>query len=197
MVEQKIILATNSPYRKIAFEELDFDFITDGSGIDEKFEGRPKNPKQLVKYLAKLKAEAVAKKHKNGIVIGFDSLAYFNGEILEKPSSEKDAYKRLKKLSNNKHNFYTGIHLIDIRKHRAISKIVNTTVYFRKLSDLEISKYLKQHDDYTKYSTGYDTAHHYSATFTIKIVGSYNNFRWGFPMENIILMLKEIGYKIK
>ena len=84
----KIILATASPYRQEAFKFLDLDFIAEASDIDEYFEGRPDDPKELVLCLAKLKAREVAKKHTEGIVVGFDSVGWFNGSVLEKPQSK-------------------------------------------------------------------------------------------------------------
>ncbi len=80
----KIILATTSPYRKEAFGFLGIDFETEGSKVDESKVER-NNPKELVKQLSKLKAEAIAKNHPDAIVIGMDSVGYFNGKILEKP----------------------------------------------------------------------------------------------------------------
>src|SRR3990172_7220236 len=80
----RIILATKSLPRQEAFSLLRLDFVADSAGIDEKFEGRPDNPEELVKILAKLKAEAVVRKYKEGIVIGFDSVGRFEGLIMEK-----------------------------------------------------------------------------------------------------------------
>jgi len=83
----KIILATTSPYRKEAFGFLGIDFEVEGSEIDESQVPR-NNPEELVKQLSKLKAEAVAKNRPDAIVIGMDSVGYFNGKILEKPKSK-------------------------------------------------------------------------------------------------------------
>jgi septum formation protein len=86
----KIISATGSPYRKKAFECLGLEFVTEKSNIEECFDGRPDNPEELVKHLAKLKAETVAKKYTEGIIIGFDSVGWFDGRVLEKPKSKKE-----------------------------------------------------------------------------------------------------------
>jgi len=94
-----IILATSSPYRIEMFNTLGIPFSTESSNINEQFANRPKNPEELAKVLAKLKAEAVAKKHNNAIVIGIDSLGYYNNHILEKPRTLQNAFQRLKMLS--------------------------------------------------------------------------------------------------
>jgi len=68
---------------------LGIDFEAEGSQVDEHFDGRPENPEELVMHLAKLKAEAVAKNHTDGIVIGFDSSAGSMVKCLKSPSLGK------------------------------------------------------------------------------------------------------------
>src|SRR4030066_2206156 len=98
----KIVLATTSPYRIETFGYLGIPFEAEGSKIDESQLER-NNPEELVKNLSKLKAEAGAKNHSDAIVIGMDSVTYFNGKILEKPKSREEAFQRLKSLSGNNH----------------------------------------------------------------------------------------------
>ena len=82
----KVVLATSSPYRQEAFEFLGIDFEIEGSKVDESQVERA-DPQELVKQLSKLKAETVASKYPEAVVIGMDSVGYFNGQILEKPKS--------------------------------------------------------------------------------------------------------------
>lgn len=194
--KDKIILATSSPYRQEAFRFLGIDFIAESSEIDEYSGNRPQSPKRLVLYLAKLKTEAVAKKHNSGIIIGFDSVGLFQNQILEKPKSRKEVFNRLKSLSGNIHQFYTGIYIKNIRTSQDISKVVRTKVFMRNLTIPEINKYLNQDPRFYTYSLSYDPLCNYSSTFVKKIEGSYNNFLRGIPLETIIEMLSEIGYKI-
>ena len=192
----KIILATKSPYRKEAFGFLGFKFTTEGSKINEQFTGRPKEPRKLVKELARLKAEVVAKNYKQGIVIGFDSVGYINGKVLEKPRSKKDALKRLKLLSNKKHQFYTGIYMINIDQKRILSRCVVTDIVLRKLTNQEMDKYLDQDPKFNTYAIGFDPWGYYSSSFATELKGSYNNYLRGIPLEVIVEMLFKIGYKI-
>jgi septum formation protein len=193
---KKIILATTSPYRKAAFAMLGIDFEAEGSQVEEQFDGRPESPEELVMQLAKLKAEAVAKNHTDGIVIGFDSIGWFNGEVLEKPQSRQEAFDRLKSLSGNSHQFYTGVHLVDVSDGKVIRTAVKTDIKMRNLSDSEINRYLDQDPHYNTYAIGYDSLEHNSSAFPESIVGSYNNYLRGIPMEVIVEMLKEIGVEI-
>ncbi len=88
--KQNLVLATTSPYRLEIFQKLGLHFTSEGSNVDEYTADRPSDPEDLTQHLAKLKAESVAENHQSGIVIGFDSVGLFNGEILEKPRSREE-----------------------------------------------------------------------------------------------------------
>lgn len=188
----KIILATGSKSRKQAFQMLDIDFIAEESEVEECFEGRPSSPDELVVLLARLKMEAVAKKHNDGIIIGFDSVGYFQDEILEKPQSRSDAFTRLKKMSGQKHTFVTGIVMRNLQTKNELSNVVTTEVALRSFGEDEIKKYLDQDPYYNTYALGYDPLGHYSSTFVKEIKGSYNNLLRGIPLETIVKMINEI-----
>ncbi len=192
----KIILATSSPYRKEAFGFLGLPFVAEGSSVNEQFDGRPESPEDLVLHLAKLKAESVSKKHSEGIVIGLDTICSFQNRILEKPVSRNEAFERLRLLSGNTHQFYTGIYMINIETGKIVFRVVKTDVDMRKLTDSEIEKYLGEDSKFNTYAPGYDPLGHYSSTFVERIIGSYNNVLRGIPLEAIAEMLPELGYKI-
>ena len=191
----KIILATTSPYRREIFGYLGIPFEAEGSKVDESQLER-NNPEELVKNLSKLKAEAVAKNHSDAIVIGMDSVTYFKGKILEKPKSKEEDFQRLKNLSGNNHQFYTGIHIINTASVKTLSRVVKTDVFIRELSEEEINQYLNEDPNFNTYALGYDPIKHISASFIKEIKGSYYNLLGGIPLETIVEMLKEIGYKL-
>jgi len=190
----KIILATTSPYRKETFKYLGIPFEAEGSNVDESQVER-NNPEKLVKILSKLKAEAVAENHPDTIVIGMDSVGYFNNRILEKPKSREEDFQRLKELSGNNHQFYTGIYIVNTSINKTISRVVKTEVFMRNLSEKEINKYLDEDPYFNTYALGYDPVKHISSSFIQKIEGSYYNLLGGIPLEVIVEMLTEVGYK--
>ena len=193
----KLILATSSPHRKRTFSTLGINFVAEGSDVDEYFDGRPESPGELVLHLSQLKAKAVAGKHSEGIVVGFDSVAYFQGEILEKPKSREEAYQRLKRLSGQQYDFYTGIYMINLETSGVLTDVVKTGAWFRDISDDEINKYLDQDDMFNTYALGFSLPEHYSASFIKRVDGCFNNICWGLPLGRMIEMLKEIGYEFK
>jgi len=191
----KIILATTSSYRKEVFGYLGIPFEAEGSNLDES-QAERNNPEELVKTLSKLKTDSVAKNHLDAIVIGLDSVGFFEGKILEKPKSKEEAFQRLRSLSGKKYDFYTGVYMVNTSTQKSITRVVKTEVFMRKLSDSEINRYLDQDPNYNKYAHGYDIKNYASSTFPAKLVGSYTNALMGIPVEVIIEMLPEIGYKL-
>lgn len=125
-----------------------------------------------------------------------DSVGYYNGKILEKPKTKEEALQRLKLLSGNNHQFYTGIHVINTASKKTVSRVVKTEIFLRELSEDEIKFYLNQDKFFNTYALGYYPLGHYSSSFARRIEGSYNNFVRGIPLETIVEMLSETGIKI-
>lgn len=188
----KIILATSSPYRIEAFRTLGLEFEAVKSEIEENFFGRSDKPQELAAELAKRKAEAVSKKYKKEIVIGFDSVGWFFGKILEKPKSREAAYERLVVMSGKEFQFFTGVCLIDGGSREKHERVVITDALMRNIGTWEINKYFEEDPDFKTYALGFDPLNHRSSSFIKKINGSYNNILRGIPLETISEMLNYI-----
>jgi len=65
----------------------------------------------------------------------------------------------------------------------------------RQLSEEEINRYLDEDPHFNTYALGYDPVKHISSSFIKRIEGSYYNLLGGIPLETVIEMLEEIGYK--
>ena len=127
-----LILASQSPRRKVLMGFITTDFTVDVCMEEEKVEeGTPAD--QAVQQLALQKAKWVAKRHPGDVVIGCDTVVAIDGEILGKPKSEEDAANMLRKLSGKKHQVYTGVALVqDDREECFVS---TTGVKFYELED--------------------------------------------------------------
>jgi len=91
----KIILASTSPRRLELLRGLGLNVKVVGSRVKEsKFS--IKNPEKLVKTLALTKAQEVARRTKDGLVIGADTIVVLKGKILGKPKDSKEAKSMLK-----------------------------------------------------------------------------------------------------
>ena len=90
-------------------------------------------PEEIVKSLARAKAREVASAEKDALVIGADTIVYFEGKVLGKPKDEEDAARMLRALSGRGHEVYTGYCLFSAGKE--ICGAVCSRVLFRDLNE--------------------------------------------------------------
>jgi len=138
----QLILASTSPFRKTILEKLGHPFECIAPETDE----TPKpeeTPEQLVERLAIAKAQAVASKTNDALVIGSDQVAVINGQIVGKPGNFDNAFKQLKEASGKRITFLTGLSLINSKTGKIHSTVVPFKVVFRYLRDSQIENYLK------------------------------------------------------
>jgi len=115
--------------------------------------------------------------------------------VLEKPQSRVENFNRLKKLSDNKHYFYTEVCIISPNSEENILEVIETIVQFRRLSKAKINKYLDQDLNFKIYAIGYDSLEHFSASFVKEIKGIYNSFLRGILWELLAEKSKELNEK--
>lgn len=133
----------------------------------------------MVEKLAINKAREVFKKvekdYEELIVIGGDTVVFFNGKILGKPKDEEDAYNMLKKLQNNVNYVYSGLAVIIKRDGKIIEKndYTKTAVYIKKMTDNEIKEYIETKEPLDK--AGSYAIQGIGRKFIEKIEGSYNS----------------------
>lgn len=139
---RKIILASTSPRRKELLAKAGLIFEAVASEYEEDMT-LPMPPGELVKFLSKGKAEAVAKNYDDAIVMGGDTFIYFNGHILGKPHTKERAKEMLVMLSGNEHSVFSGFTVIDTKNKKIISDFVEAKIKFKKLSEKEIDDYIE------------------------------------------------------
>ncbi len=137
----RIVLASTSLYRRQLLERLRLPFTVHSPGIDETpLPGE--DVTALVHRLARLKAEAVAERYPDSLIIGSDQAATRGATILGKPGSAEAATAQLKASSGSQIAFLTAVHVIDPHHQRHEAHIDTTVVKFRALSDEEIARYV-------------------------------------------------------
>jgi len=192
MVKKKIILASTSPRRHGLAQTMGLDFDIVPSNYEEDMTKKMK-PREMVLAFSYGKALDVAKKFKEGIVIGVDTIVVFNGKNLGKPKTKEQAFKMLKSYSEKKQYVYSGVCLIDCKTGKTIKDCEITEVYFRKMTDSEIRKYVSTGEPLDK--AGAYGIQDLSSIFIEKINGCYFNVV-GFPIHNIYKNLKKLGVDI-
>lgn len=182
---KKIILASNSPRRReILGKFINFEPVTAEVKEDNDFY---KSPETLVMALAFEKANSVAAKYENAIVIGADTVVEIEGEILGKPKSREDAKKMMEKLRGRSHKVITGFAIIDLSSDKKYMDYEVTEVVFNNISDEEIEDYLDK-AEYMDKAGAYGIQDE-AALFVDKIKGDYLNVV-GFPISKIYTVLK-------
>ncbi len=189
---KKIILASGSPRRKKLLKQIGLKFEIVVSRVDETLNPKLK-PKNQAAYLSNKKAQAVASKFKNSIVIAADSLVICDNVVYGKPNNKKEAVRMLKNLSGKKQTIITGFTVIDTDSKKAITKSSETKVWFRKLSITEIEKYIEKEKPYDK--AGAYAIQDRGAIFVKKIEGDFFG-GVGMPLYLLTKELRKFGVEV-
>jgi septum formation protein len=137
----KLVLASTSAYRRQLLERFGIRFTVAAPDVDESpLPGE--TPIDLANRLARAKAEVIAHRHPNSVVIGSDQVALFGREVIGKPGNPERCIEQLKMLSGQRLAFHTAVNLIQSDTGSNQSHLDITTVHFRTLSNDEIERYV-------------------------------------------------------
>lgn len=184
-MSKKYILASQSPRRKELLALLEVDYKVISSDVIETIDSNLKDY-EIVMDLAKQKAEDIATKHPNEVVLGFDTIVVKDHHILGKPKDDNDSRRMLKLLSNTNHQVLTGVAII--YKEEMHLFYSETNVFFKELSEEEISDYIKTTEPNDK--AGAYGIQGFGAKFVSKIEGDYYTVM-GLPVHMLYQKLKE------
>ncbi|TAL88254.1 MAG: septum formation inhibitor Maf [Rhodanobacter sp.] len=139
----RIVLGSTSRYRGELLRRLLPDFEQAAPNTDES--PRPNEaPAARALRLASAKADAVARRYGDALVIGSDQVAEVDGLILGKPGSSARARTQLAASSGRSVHFHTALCLLDARHGRRQTHVDHTQVHFRVLQPAEIERYVER-----------------------------------------------------
>jgi len=192
---KQIYLASNSRARKKLLKDLGLKFKVLPSKVKERRNTGGISYLGLVKLNAQRKAEDVAARVKEGIIIAADTICVQGGKIFGKPKNMQDARHMLKKLSSKPQCLYTGLAVIKKDKYgeKLLLDHEETKVYMDKLNDSEIANYFKQVSPMDK--AGSFDIQGKGAFFIKRIDGCFYNVV-GLPLRKLCLMLKKLDLKL-
>ena len=166
----KLILASGSPRRAEILNSVGWEFTKHAADIDEsEFPGE--KPDEYVVRLAREKAEAVAVRFRDEIVLGADTTVVIDGQIIGKPIDLDDARRMLSLLAGNWHEVLTGVAIVEHGETR--SAIERTRVKFAPMDDAEIAFLGTRGDPLDK--AGAYAVQAQAALFIERIEGDYWN----------------------
>ncbi|NWF50752.1 MAG: septum formation protein Maf [Ignavibacteriaceae bacterium] len=185
-----IILASSSPRREKLLQQLNLKFRVEKVEVDEsRLKGE--RPIQMVKRLAMMKLVKAISHSVEGVIITADTIVVLNNEVLGKPSTKKDAFKTLKKLSGKRHFVYTGFAVYNTFTNKLVNSYEKTSVYFRKMSNAEIQDYINTGSPMDK-AGAYGIQDDFGAVFIQKICGCYYNVV-GLPLTKVYRAIQEVS----
>ena len=172
-------------------------------------------PEEIVRELALMKAEHVAKEVErrekeraeqasiprletgevhlcNVVILGADTIVVRDGQILGKPSDEEEAFSMLKSLQGRMHQVYTGVAVLNFDGSgslRTISHAEETKVYVHEMTDEEIRRYIAAGESMDK-AGAYGVQGRFAA-YIDRIEGDYYNVV-GLPVAYLYHTVKEL-----
>ena len=142
-----VVLASSSPYRRALLERLLDRFEAVSPVVDEK-PCADETPGALAARLAREKAEAVAGRHRDALVIGADQVAVLDGRILGKPGNHAAAVGQLMAASGRSLRFLTAACVLEPVSGRRSEHTDATLVRFRRFDRRLAESYLRQDEPY-------------------------------------------------
>lgn len=140
-----LILASTSPYRRDLLARLQIPFEAVAPEADESpLAGE--SPAATAERLAVAKAQAVAGRYPDALIIGSDQVAHLGDTCFGKPGTRDKATAQLRTMSGHTVVFHTGLCLLNAATGRIHLRGIPTEVRFRELSDAEIARYLDRED---------------------------------------------------
>lgn len=182
----KLILASASPRRRELLLQAGLQFDVMPSAADETVPPGL-SQEELVKTLARLKAEDVFRDHPDHVVIGSDTLVFFEGKALGKPSSPEEAAAMLRMLSGKVHTVSSGVCICSPQKTICFAE--TTEVEFFPLSEEEIAAYIETKEPLDK--AGAYGIQGRGGVFVRRIVGDYYNVV-GLPLARTVRALRSL-----
>ena len=140
--------------------------------------------------MAKEKALSVSRKKPKKIVVGSDTVIFFQKKIINKAKTLKEARKKLKQLSGKKHQIISGASVCYGNKQIWSIK-QQSTVTLKKISDKQIDEYLNKTGKQILSSVGCYQVEKLGPQILKSIKGDFFNVL-GFPLFPFLSFLSKV-----
>ena len=194
----KLVLASGSPRRLSLINQAGVEPDSlEPAEIDETPE-RGELPRTLAVRLAREKAlkaqERIRAREdlKGAFILAADTVVAVGRRIMPKPELLEEAASCLRLLSGRTHRVYSGVCLVT-PNDSVKTRLVETRVRFKRLSDQDIESYLAS-GEWRNKAGGY-AIQGLAGTFVVKLVGSYTNVV-GLPLYESVALLAGEGYPV-
>jgi septum formation protein len=184
-----LVLASASPRRLDLLRQIGIEpAAIDPADIDET-PRRGELPGPHARRLAREKAEAVAARRPDALVLAADTVVAVGRRILPKAETEAEARDCLDLLSGRRHRVHGGVALA-LPDGRRLERLVETSVAIKRLDASELEAYLAT-GEWRGKAGGYAIQGR-AATLVRWMEGSYSNVV-GLPLHEVAGLLRGIG----
>ena len=191
-----LILASQSPFRRMLMENAGLAFTAEAAAIDERAveddlaAGDP-TPQAFAEALAIAKAEDVASRNPGALVIGSDQTLSLEGRVFHKPADMKEAKRHLQAMSGRTHALNCGIALVRDRQ-RLWSHVSIAHLTMRTLSDAFIDRHLARVGTRILASVGAYQLEGEGVQLFDRLDGDYFTIL-GLPLLPLLAKLRDLG----
>jgi septum formation protein len=147
--------------------------------------GKP--PEDMVRELARRKAQQVARQRPEALVVAADTVAVCDGEVIGKPEDRADALRILRKLTRRPHRVLTGV-CVRAPEGRERLRCVETEIRMRRLSEEQL-RALAERDGALQRAGAY--ALQPDDPNVVRLDGSETAVM-GLPLEELKEMIREL-----
>jgi len=145
----KIILGSQSKWRKGILEGMGYEFDTMSPDIDEKAI-RDGDPSRLTLKLARAKAEALLPRIKEDVIlITSDQVVVCNDEIREKPENEEQAREYLRSYAEHPTETITAVCVINTKTGERADGVDIAKIHFAPIPEDVIEKLIESGEIFT------------------------------------------------
>jgi septum formation protein len=193
MVKLELILASGSPRRRELLAEAGYAFrVVPPAESAECGRRGDETAAEMVARLAYQKAADVAARYDRGRVLGCDTVAECDGQILGKPHDREDARKMLQQIRGRQHRVFSGLCLWDVEAARHQTRVAITHLVMEPISDVQLEAYLDSGKWEGKAGAfGYQDGHDWLRV----LEGSESNVV-GLPLELLAAMIEEFAWHL-
>ncbi len=193
MNSQPLVLASTSIYRSQLLSTLQIPFQTAAPDVDETpLPGE--SAEQTSWRLAQVKAQVVAKRFPDALIIGSDQVALLDGQQIGKPLNHDNAVRQLSAMRGKTVSFYTALSLLNAATGEMQTDVAITKVSYRDLNDDEIERYLKKEQPY--HCAGSAKTEGLGVALIKRIEGDDPNALIGLPLIMLVSMLEKQGVRV-
>jgi septum formation protein len=143
--------------------------------------------------LAHLKAEAVARRLPEKLVVGSDQVLELEGRVLRKPRDRREARRQIRALAGRVHWLHTAVALYRIEPKLRRSALESVALRVRPMGRREIEAYLDT-NEWQGCAGGYRVEGQ-GIKLLESVRGDYHAVV-GLPMLRLIRMLRDAGFAL-